>query len=79
VSSGRAAAAGAERYRRWRMYIGGTAHAFDPGWLSVDQMVALNPLAAGPAARQTRNSRHRPDGGAHRPRRFCRSKRFSTR
>ena len=38
---------------------------FDRGWLSVDQMVALNPLAGGPAARPwTRNSRYRPEMAA---------------
>ena len=45
--------------------MGGMAHAFDRGWLSVDQMMALNPLAGGPAARPwTRNSRYRPEMAA---------------
>jgi cyclopropane-fatty-acyl-phospholipid synthase len=34
------AAAGSERYRIWRMYMAGMAHAFDCGWLSVCQVLA---------------------------------------
>jgi cyclopropane-fatty-acyl-phospholipid synthase len=45
------AAAGGERYRIWRMYMTGMAHAFDRGWLSVCQVLAQKKLAAGPAPR----------------------------
>jgi cyclopropane-fatty-acyl-phospholipid synthase len=45
------AAAGAERYRIWRIYLAGMAHAFDRGWLSVCQTVAQKPLANRPAPR----------------------------
>jgi cyclopropane-fatty-acyl-phospholipid synthase len=56
------AAAGAQRYRVWQMYMAGMAHAFDRGWLSVGQVVAIKPLAGGPAPRPwTRDSRHRPE------------------
>jgi cyclopropane-fatty-acyl-phospholipid synthase len=44
-------AAGAQRYRIWRMYMAGMAHAFDRGWLSVCQVLAQKPLADGPAPR----------------------------
>ena len=39
------AAAGAGRYRIWRMYIAGMAYAFDRGWLSLGQVLAARPLA----------------------------------
>jgi Mycolic acid cyclopropane synthetase len=45
------AAAGIERYRVWRLYIAGMAHAFDRGWLSVAQVLAIKPLPGGPAPR----------------------------
>jgi cyclopropane-fatty-acyl-phospholipid synthase len=45
------AAAGIERYRIWRLYMAGMAHAFDRGWLSVAQVLAIKPLPAGPAPR----------------------------
>ncbi len=32
--------AGEERYRIWRIYMAGSAHAFDRGWLSVWQLLA---------------------------------------
>ncbi|HVV92627.1 MAG TPA: cyclopropane-fatty-acyl-phospholipid synthase family protein [Hyphomicrobiales bacterium] len=41
------AAAGAERYRIWRIYMAGMAVAFDRGWLSIDQLVAYKPQADG--------------------------------
>ena len=31
---------GDERYRVWRIYMAGSAHAFDRGWLSLWQVVA---------------------------------------
>jgi cyclopropane-fatty-acyl-phospholipid synthase len=54
------AAGGAERYRVWRMCVVGMAHAFDRGWLSVGQVVAIKPLADAPAPRpQTRDYQYR--------------------
>jgi cyclopropane-fatty-acyl-phospholipid synthase len=44
-------AAGAERYRIWRMYMAAMAYAFDRGWLSVDQVLAQKNLAGGMAPR----------------------------
>ena len=40
-------AAGVERYRIWRMYMAGMAHAFDRGWLSVGQVLAQKNLDGG--------------------------------
>jgi cyclopropane-fatty-acyl-phospholipid synthase len=45
------AAAGAERWRIWRLYMAGMAHAFDRGWMTVAQVLALKPLPGGPAPR----------------------------
>jgi cyclopropane-fatty-acyl-phospholipid synthase len=45
------AAAGAERYRVWRLYMPGMAYAFDRGWLSVAQLLATKPRDGGPAPR----------------------------
>jgi cyclopropane-fatty-acyl-phospholipid synthase len=45
------AAAGAGRYRIWRIYMAGMAYAFDRDWLSVCQTLAQKPLADGPAPR----------------------------
>jgi cyclopropane-fatty-acyl-phospholipid synthase len=45
------AAAGPERYRIWRLYMPGMAHAFDRGWMSVAQTLAEKPVARGPAPR----------------------------
>jgi len=44
-SSGDAARreAGEERYRVWRIYMAGSAHAFDRGWLSLWQLLAGKP------------------------------------
>jgi cyclopropane-fatty-acyl-phospholipid synthase len=44
-------AAAADRYRVWRLYLGGMAHAFDHGWLSVAQVLACKPVANRPAPR----------------------------
>ena len=41
------ACVGPERYRIWRMYLGGMAYAFDAGWLSVGQIIAYKPAADG--------------------------------
>ncbi len=38
---------GEERYRVWRIYMAGSAHAFDRGWLSLWQVLAGKPLADG--------------------------------
>ena len=38
---------GEERYRVWRIYMAGSAHAFDRGWLSLWQMLAGKPLPSG--------------------------------
>lgn len=45
------AAAGAERYRIWRLYMAGMSYAFDRGWLSVAQLLAVKPLPGGPSPR----------------------------
>ena len=39
--------AGEERYRVWRIYMAGSAHAFDRGWLSLWQLLAGKPLVDG--------------------------------
>ena len=39
--------AGEERYRVWRVYLAGSAHAFDRGWLSLWQLLAGKPLPDG--------------------------------
>ena len=38
---------GEERYRVWRIYLAGSAHAFDRGWLSLWQLLAGKPFADG--------------------------------
>ncbi|MEO6566120.1 MAG: class I SAM-dependent methyltransferase [Casimicrobiaceae bacterium] len=38
---------GDERYRIWRIYMAGSAHAFDRGWLSLWQILAGKPYADG--------------------------------
>jgi cyclopropane-fatty-acyl-phospholipid synthase len=38
---------GEERYRIWRIYLAGSAHAFDRGWLSLWQILAGKPLPDG--------------------------------
>ncbi len=45
------AAAGAERYRIWRIYLGGMAYAFDRRWLSIAQVLAYRPAGDRPAPR----------------------------
>ena len=39
--------AGEERYRVWRIYMAGSAHAFERGWLSLWQLLAGKPLDDG--------------------------------
>ena len=41
------ACVGPERYRIWRMCLGGMAYAFDAGWLSVGQIIAYKPATHG--------------------------------
>jgi cyclopropane-fatty-acyl-phospholipid synthase len=38
---------GDERYRIWRIYMAGSAHAFARGWISIYQVLAAKPLANG--------------------------------
>ena len=38
---------GEEKYRVWRIYMAGSAHAFDRGWLSLWQLLAGKPCADG--------------------------------
>jgi cyclopropane-fatty-acyl-phospholipid synthase len=59
------AAAGAERYRIWRMYMAGMAYAFDRGWLSICQTLAQKPLPDGMAPRPwTRRYQYEPTAAA---------------
>ena len=41
---------GEERYRTWRIYMAGSAHAFERGWVSIYQVLAGKPLADGSLA-----------------------------
>jgi len=41
------AAVGERLYRIWRIYMAGSAHGFERGWLSVYQVLAGKPLAGG--------------------------------
>ena len=43
----RAREVGEERFRVWRIYMAGSAHAFDRGWMSLWQLLAGKPLADG--------------------------------
>ena len=38
---------GEKRYRTWRIYMAGSAHAFDRGWISIFQILAGKPLPDG--------------------------------
>ena len=38
---------GEERFRIWRVYLAGSAHAFDRGWMSLWQLLAGKPLPDG--------------------------------
>lgn len=50
------AAVGERLYRIWRIYMAGSAHAFERGWLSVYQVLAGRPLTDGtPGFPQTRD------------------------
>jgi cyclopropane-fatty-acyl-phospholipid synthase len=50
------ATAGEKVYRIWRIYMAGSAHAFERGWMSVYQILAAKPLSHGrlavPATRE---------------------------
>ena len=41
------AAVGEKLYRIWRIYMAGSAHSFERGWMSVYQVLAGKPLAGG--------------------------------
>ena len=59
---------GEERYRTWRIYMAGSAHAFDRGWLSLWQLLAGRPHDDGRLPHPlTREDFYRAeDGGAPR-------------
>ncbi len=38
---------GEKRFRTWRIYMAGSAHAFDRGWISIFQILGTKPLADG--------------------------------
>lgn len=38
---------GEKRYRTWRIYMAGSAHAFDRGWISIFQILGAKPLPGG--------------------------------
>ena len=38
---------GEEKYRIWQIYMAGSAHAFDRGWMSIFQVLAGKPLENG--------------------------------
>ena len=38
---------GERRYRVWRIYMAGSAHAFERGWISIFQLLGARPLADG--------------------------------
>jgi cyclopropane-fatty-acyl-phospholipid synthase len=38
---------GERKYRIWRIYMAGAAHAFDQGWMELWQVLAGKPAAAG--------------------------------
>jgi cyclopropane-fatty-acyl-phospholipid synthase len=50
------ATVGQKAYRIWRIYMAGSAHAFERGWMSVFQVLAGKPLPDGklvvPATRE---------------------------
>jgi cyclopropane-fatty-acyl-phospholipid synthase len=39
--------AGEKRFRTWRIYMAGSAHAFDRGWISIFQILGAKPLPGG--------------------------------
>ena len=71
----RAREVGEEKFRVWRIYLAGSAHAFERGWLSLWQLLAGKPLPDGrlphpltraymyPAGRPPRSPRSLPPEG----------------
>jgi len=56
-------AGGEERYRVWRVYLAGMAHAFDSAWLSIAQVLAYKPAGGRPAPRPfSRAYQYREEG-----------------
>lgn len=55
---------GEDKYRVWRIYMGGSAHAFDRGWLSVFQILGGKPLKNG-AMPPLRGARGNGAGGVY--------------
>ena len=53
---------GEKRYRIWKIYMSGSAHAFDRGWISIFQILGSKPLADGtvnyPLTREHVYARH---------------------
>lgn len=55
------AMAGRKRYRIWRLYLAGCAHAFEQGWVTIQQVLAFKPGAAGTSPLPwTRDYMYRP-------------------
>jgi cyclopropane-fatty-acyl-phospholipid synthase len=55
---------GEERFRVWRIYLAGSAHAFDRGWMSIFQLLAGRPLPDGALPHPaTRDYMYRNAGG----------------
>jgi cyclopropane-fatty-acyl-phospholipid synthase len=53
---------GPERYRIWRIYMAGSALAFERGWLSLHQVLTVKPDATGFSRRPwTRGYQYRPE------------------
>ena len=69
------AAVGEKVYRIWRIYMAGSAHAFERGWMSIYQVLAGKPLPNGAlgAARHARLHLCGLAGCALRRRRVCSS------
>ncbi|MGA9030908.1 MAG: hypothetical protein WB402_00080 [Sulfuricaulis sp.] len=55
---------GEDKYRVWRIYMGGSADAFDRGWLSVLQILGSKPLENG-AMPSLRGARRNGAGEVH--------------
>ena len=54
---------GEEKYRVWRIYLAGSAHAFERGWLSLWQLLAGKPLPDGRLPHPLTRSYMYPCGG----------------
>ncbi len=55
---------GEEKYRVWRIYLAGSAHAFDRGWLSLWQLLAGKPLPDGRLPHPLTRAYMYQDGGS---------------